>query len=98
MFFCICEGKASICDCFVTVDCNCKKDFKKILVIEKNFLYDQWTTRNSYIGNLDRKETERLKQRGDRKQSTHSKKKKLTDLANCSVSNDRFNTNRSSIE
>lgn len=93
-FACICGGKSCTKDCSVTIDCNCEKN-KKIPAVERNFLYDQRTTRNSYIGNLDRKETEKLKKREERNQLTNSKKENSTDLADRSKSNDQLINNRS---
>ncbi|GBM84959.1 hypothetical protein AVEN_120223-1 [Araneus ventricosus] len=66
-YSCVCGRKVSACDCPVVVECYCVKD-KKILSIERKFIYDQRTTRVAFIGILDNKETEKLQKRKKRKQ------------------------------
>lgn len=73
MCSCVCNKNPSTCDCPVTVECKCEKE-RKIPLIERKFMYDQRTDRVRFIGTLDKKETNKLLKRNERKEKILTKK------------------------
>lgn len=63
---CSCGKKERSCDCVVNVDCSCEKK-NKIPLLERRFMLDQRTNRVGLISAVDKKETEKLLKREDRK-------------------------------
>lgn len=68
VYTCQCGKKASSCDCPVIMECSCDKD-KKIPIIERKFLHDQRTLRNTCIGGVDKVVTNQLSKKEERKQA-----------------------------